>query len=81
MRRRLMRMFMRRPGENAAARYQRQNRDANQRKPNVCKRHGVPPSHAPFIPSKVTHSSSSQHARAFRSRHFQLFSRLVLRID
>lgn len=31
-------------GENAAARYQRQYRDANQRKRDIRKRHGVPPS-------------------------------------
>jgi hypothetical protein len=40
---------MRRPGENAAARDQRQYRDANQRKRNICKRHGVPPGVPPSM--------------------------------
>ena len=44
VRRRFVRMLMRRPGENTAARYQRQYRDTNQRKRNIRKRHGVPPS-------------------------------------
>jgi hypothetical protein len=44
VRRRFVRLLMRRPGENAAARYQRQYRDANQRKRDIRKRHGVPPS-------------------------------------
>jgi hypothetical protein len=44
VRRRFVRLLMRRPGENATARYQRQYRDANQRKRDIRKRHGVPPS-------------------------------------
>ena len=43
VRRRFVRLLMR-PGENAAARYQGQYRDANQRKRDIRKRHGVPPS-------------------------------------
>jgi hypothetical protein len=44
MQRRFVRAFMRRPGENAADGYQRQDRNRNQRKRNIYKRHGIPPS-------------------------------------
>jgi len=72
---------MRRSGENAAARQQHQDRDADQRERNICKRHGVPPSmHRLFQENHAFRHFAAQEEIA--SGHFQLgFGRLALRVD
>src|ERR1700746_2462379 len=56
-----MRLFMRRSGENTTARYQRQYRNGNQRKRNIRKRHGVPPSmHRLFQTSHAFRQSAAR---------------------